>query len=163
MARMSGGVQTICIQNIYCATLQVLLGVGRIWSLLCLCKHLPSPAAATNHFFFAALEFFRSWSGYIVHSTLTGCVVGHEVRALHSWAYYFWMSPEWTTASRLTLRDQKEFQFSLAVWGYHHWGRWRRTLFVARWGGRYAEVTHTQPSGIHYEVPAEEGTLHTAE
>jgi len=59
------------------------------------------------------------------------------------------MSPEWNTASRLTLRDQKEFQSSLPVWGHHHWGRWRHTSFVARWVISYVEVTPVQSSGIH--------------
>jgi len=148
MAFMSGLYKSMWIQNTYCATLQVLLVVCRIWSLLSLCKHLPSPAAVTKLFHSDALQLSYSWCENIVHSTLTGYFVAHQVLAVHSWAYHLWITPEWTTASRLTLRDKKEFQSSLPVWGYHHKGTSRRTLCVARWGGRYVEVTPTQSSRI---------------
>jgi len=77
--------------------------------------------------------------------------------------YHFWMSPELTTASRLTLRDQEEIQSSPPVWGYHHWGRWNvlclllvEVVGTAKWPPR---------SHLEYinEIPVEEGTLHTVE
>jgi hypothetical protein len=84
---------------------------------------------------------------YIVHSTLTGYVVSLQVRALHSWVYHFWMSPEWTTLLRLTLHDLKNFQFSDAVWGRQCWGRWIHILSLARWDSKCDEVTPS--SGKH--------------
>jgi len=86
-----------------------------ISSLLCLCKHLSSPSSLTKIFNLVALECSHSCCGYAVHSTLTGYVKSYQVCAIHSWAYHFRILPELTTASRLTLRDQKEFQTSFPV------------------------------------------------
>ena len=77
------------------------------WSLPFLITSLSMQAltnsnSSGNLFYLEALECSQSWCGYTVHSTLTGYVAGHQVRAFHFWAYHFLMSPEWTTASRLT-------------------------------------------------------------
>ena len=104
------------------------------WSLQNLISCLSTQALVKSmtcdqSFCLDALECSHSWCAYTVHSTLTGYVASHQAVALHSWLYHFWMSQEWTTAFRLTLRDQKEFQSSLPVWGYP-WGRFRRTLLL---------------------------------
>jgi len=62
-----------------------------------------------------ALECSHPWCGYTDPSTLIGNVTFHQVRAIHSWVYHFWMSPEWNTEFRLTMRDQKESHPSLPV------------------------------------------------
>ena len=108
------------------------------WNLSYLITSLSMQALAKsssydNFFYLDALQCSHSWCGYTFHTTMTGYVVGPQLRAFHSWVYHFWMSPEWNTASHLTMREQ-EWQSSLPVWDYHLWGRWRRTLFVAHWG-----------------------------
>ena len=39
------------------------------------------------------LQLSHSYCVYTIHSTLTGCTAGHQVRALHSLIYYSLMSP----------------------------------------------------------------------
>ena len=103
---------------------------------------LANSSSCDQSFYLDALEFWHSWCGCTVHSTLTGYDASHQVRALHPWEYHFWISPGWTTVSRLEPHDLMNFQSLLAVWG-HHSGRWWRTLSLARWESRYCVVTTT--------------------
>ena len=71
-------------------------------------------------FYLCALECSLTWCGYTVKRILTGYVIGHQDRAFNSWAYHFWMSPEWTTEPCLKLRERSSnlhFWFGVIIVG----------------------------------------------
>jgi len=135
------GYKRIWIQNTYCATLKVHLGICQIWSLLCLCTHLPSPSIATNLFLHRYTWLF-SLLMCIYRPQYTDRVWCESPSSCTSF-----LGISHLNVTRINSCISFNTAWPLVVWGHQYWGRWRHTLSLARWDSRYDEVTPS--SGKH--------------